>query len=173
MFEKNNSWQIFLTLSKNPSKRFQIREIGRLTNISHTCVLKYLKELEKQQIVKKEKDGIYPSYKINKSSQYRNLKQISNIIEIRRCGLVEFLENNLFPDNIILFGSYLKGEDIETSDIDLFVLGEKKDLILKTFEQRLKRKIHLHIYEEIKQVPKELLNNIVNGFVLSGYLKIK
>lgn len=43
---------------------------------------------------------------------------------------------------IILFGSYAKGEDIENSDIDLYIqTPSKKELRTEKFEKLLKRKV--------------------------------
>lgn len=70
----------------------------------------------------------------------------------------------------MLFGSCARGEDIEASDVDLLVVSIEKEVDLKKFELVLKRKISLHFEENVSEIPKELLNNIVNGIVLFGYL---
>ena len=75
------------------------------------------------------------------------------------------------PKSIILFGSYSKGEDTETSDIDLFVECKSEELNLKIFEKRLERKIELHFKERFTLYPKELKNNIINGIVLHGFFR--
>jgi len=75
------------------------------------------------------------------------------------------------PKVIILFGSYQRGEDIEESDIDIFVEGKKEELNLDKFKKQLKRNIQLHFQEDFKKYPKELKNNIVNGIMLDGYLE--
>ena len=86
-------------------------------------------------------------------------------------GLIEYLEEKLFPKVIVLFGSYRKGEDMIDSDIDLFVECKKEELNLSLFEKKLKRKIQLHFKEDFNSFPKELKNNIINGIVLYGFLE--
>jgi hypothetical protein len=56
--------------------------------------------------------------------------------------------------------------------VDLLVVSKEKEVDLKKFESALKRKISLHFEENVSEIPKELLNNIVNGIVLYGYLTV-
>ena len=76
------------------------------------------------------------------------------------------------PDAIILFGSAAKGEDLKESDIDLFVLAEEKKLDLQKYEKLLGRKINILAEESFSKLSKELRNNIINGIILYGYLKV-
>ena len=72
----------------------------------------------------------------------------------------------------MVFGSYSKGEDISKSDIDVAVVTKKgAKLDLKDFEKYLRRKIS--IYEiQINDSSKEFLNNLANGTVVYGFLRI-
>lgn len=92
-----------------------------------------------------------------------NLDQIIN--------LIEFLKKEFMPNCIILFGSFARGEDIEDSDIDLFLECKKKNINLSKFEKQLNRKIQLHFNDNFKQYAKELKNNIINGIILDGYIE--
>ena len=76
------------------------------------------------------------------------------------------------PDTIVLFGSASKGEDIQTSDVDIYVQSSEKKINLETYEKHLNRKINLFFEENFLKLSKELKNNIINGIKLSGYLKI-
>ena len=75
---------------------------------------------------------------------------------------------------IILFGSFSRGEDIEESDIDIYIeTHSKKKISLKKFESSLNRNIQLFKHKSIHQIRnKDLANNIINGIVLSGYLEV-
>ncbi|MCD6464256.1 nucleotidyltransferase domain-containing protein [Candidatus Woesearchaeota archaeon] len=73
---------------------------------------------------------------------------------------------------IVLFGSCARGEDIETSDIDLFVQAKEKALSLTKYENLLNRKISLFFKQNFLKLSNELKNNIINGIVLKGYLKV-
>jgi predicted nucleotidyltransferase len=80
-----------------------------------------------------------------------------------------FLEENLTGGTIILFGSYAKGEDIKTSDIDIAVIErKKKQLNLEKFEFILNREINIQFYDSWRNIHKYLKNNILNGIVIAG-----
>ncbi len=172
MIQKCSIWKVFGAFSDRPMKHFQIRELAREISLAHTSINIHIKELEKLNLVKKEKTGIYKSYVANfDDDRFRFYKKIQNIINLKESGIVEEIENRATPDAIVLFGSYLKGEDTESSDIDLFVIAKKKNIDVKKYEDVLNRKIQLFFSEEIKKLPKELSNNILNGLTLSGFVR--
>jgi len=88
--------------------------------------------------------------------------------------LINYLIEEYNNPLIILFGSYSKGEDIEKSDIDLYIeTTNNKKLRLNKFENTLNRKIHIFSFKSIDKVPnKDLSNNIINGIVLNGFLEV-
>jgi predicted nucleotidyltransferase len=75
------------------------------------------------------------------------------------------------PKSIVLFGSYSRGEDIESSDIDIFVECKKEQVNIIKFNKKLKRNIEIRFKENFNKYPKELKNNIINGIILSGFLE--
>ncbi len=172
MIQEYNTYRILQLFFDQPTKHFQLREIGRLLNLGMPSVINHVKKLEKQELIKKEKNGVYDSYISSGSALFKTYKRNDILLRIHQSGLIDFLDDALMPDTVVLFGSCSRGEDIETSDIDLFVIASEKDIDLKKFEKKLKRKISLHFEEKISGVPKELLNNIVNGIVVFGYLKV-
>jgi hypothetical protein len=49
----------------------------------------------------------------------------------------------------------------------------KKEVNLEKFEKKLKRKIQIFFFDSLTEIKnKELLNNILNGCVLEGKLKL-
>jgi len=157
-----------------PTRNFQIREIARLTKIAHTSVKNYLEELRKENLVKKIKGNIYNSYiATSENGLFKIYKQQHLILKLYTSGLIDYLEDKLLPGCIMLFGSGRKGEYTKTSDIDLFVQSSEKPLNLTKFEKILKHEINIFFEENINKLSNELFNNIVNGIILSGYLKIK
>lgn len=79
----------------------------------------------------------------------------------------------LHPQAIILFGSGAKGEYVQKSDIDLFVLSSEKQVDVVKYELKLKRKINILLKDNYNQLSPELFNNIINGYKLKGYIKLK
>jgi predicted nucleotidyltransferase len=159
-----------------PTKEHYLIEISRKSKIAHTSVKKHLSTLKKQSIINEhsEKKGKrdFPIYKADiGNKEYKFYKKIHNLTKLKTTGLIDFLKDNLMPGATILFGTYARGEDIEESDIDIFVMCEKEDIDLSNFEKQLNRKIQLHFKEDFKEYPKELKNNIINGIILEGYLE--
>ena len=73
---------------------------------------------------------------------------------------------------IILFGSASNGDDVEGSDIDVFIQAPEKKLNLLQYEKKLNREINLLFEENFSRLSKELKNNVINGIILKGYLKV-
>tara|TARA_Y100000310_G_scaffold151291_1_gene150864 strand:- start:3975 stop:4514 length:540 start_codon:yes stop_codon:yes gene_type:complete len=160
----------------NPTKEHYLLDISRNINLAHTSVKKNLTKLTKQELiietVEKRGNRKFPIYKANINNKLFNKnKSIYNLNSLLESNLINFIEENLMPKSIVLFGSYARGEDIENSDIDLFVECKKEMLNIEKFEKRLKRKVELHFNEKFTSYSKELKNNIINGIVLSGFLE--
>ena len=155
-----------------PTRKFQLREISRIIQLGLPSVINHVKNLEKQGFVKKINGGVYDSYTSDKTEIFKIYKKNDVLSRLHESGLVDLLVDTVIPDAIVLFGSASKGEDIEESDIDLFLIAKEKKVDLKIFEKKLNRKISLHFEDKIQNIPKELLNNIVNGIIIYGYLKV-
>lgn len=66
------------------------------------------------------------------------------------------------------------GEDIETSDIDIYIETSRKEIIIGAeFEKKLQRAVQAFTYKSIKDIKNRgLANNIVNGVRLNGNLEV-
>lgn len=160
-----------------PMKLHYLMEISQKSKLAHTSVMKHLQELKKSGVIREtsEKKGqrTFPLYQADFDSKtYKKYKRICSLLKLEESGLIDFLRDKLMPRAIVLFGSYVRGEDIEDSDIDLFLECKKEDLNLNVFEKKLHRKISLHFKDNFNNYPPELKNNIINGVVLSGYLGV-
>ena len=175
MLQKCTIWKIAGIFFKEPTKEHGLLEISKKAGIAHTSVKNHLETLKNLNVISKrtEKKGNrnYPAYKAEQNQTFRDYKKLHNFAELMDSGLITHIKEKLTPKTIVLFGSYQKGEDIEGSDIDLFVETEKANLDLSKFEKNLKRKIQLHFKENFKKYPPELKNSIINGIVLEGYLE--
>lgn len=169
MRQKYQKWNKLLELFFEHSERsFTIREIVSRTKIPQATIQRYLKELQEDGLVTKEsKANITPYFKFRKT--------FFLIDKLFTSGLLEYLEKTLVPTVIILFGSVRKGEYDTESDIDLFIetLRGEKEISLENFEKKLGHKIQLFVEKDIRQLPPELLNNVVNGIKLRGYFRVK
>ena len=157
----------------DPVKDFQLREISRMIELSHKSVLIYLNQLLKLGLIKVNTKTLYKSYNANTENPlFQIYKKTINQMKIYESGMVDYLYEKLMPNTLILFGGYAKGTDTKTSDIDLFIETKEEKIDITKFEVRLGRKIHLVFEKDIQDLSKELKNNIINGIVLSGNLRL-
>lgn len=163
-----------------PEKIFHIREIAKRISVNPMTARKYLTELKEEEFVIEVPSKLkVKDYKLNIENDFARLeKMFYNIKKIFSSGLIDFLNKELAYPGIILFGSMAKGEDNSDSDIDLFVYSEtKKELEFGTYEKKLKKNIQLFLmnrkeFERNKEKNKNLINNILNGIKISGFIEV-
>jgi len=172
MIQNYITYKILQLFFDYPTKHFQLREICRILKLGMPSVINHVKKLEKWGFLKKEKKRVYNSYTSRRNDLFKLYKRNDILLRLHESGLIEFLADVFLPDVIVLFGSASRGEDIEESDIDLLIIAKEKEINLERFEKKLKRKITLNFETKVSNIPKELLNNIINGIVLYGYLKV-
>lgn len=155
-----------------PERWAHIREIARKVKLSPNTVRKSLTNLIKKGIVEKRKQGNMLQFRGKLDSKnYKIEKKIHNLRHIYKTGIVDYLFDFYNPKAIVLFGSYSRGEDISTSDVDIGIITvSKKRPDLSPFERKIGRKIELSLFNK-KEVSNEFFNNIINGIVLKGILK--
>jgi len=150
-----------------------MRQLSRNTKIAQPSVMNHLKALAKEGFILRENKGIYPTIKANRdNSLFKLYKRNDIILTLNSSGLIDYVYDSCTPDAIILFGSTSKGEDIETSDIDLYICGPKRKIDLSKYEKLINRKISLLFEEDFSKLSKELKNNILNGVIIRGYLQV-
>lgn len=160
----------------NPTKKHYLMDISRTIRLAHTSVKKNLTQLKRLGLIIEETETRggrnFPHYRAHRETKaFKRQKIIHNLSAIFDSGLIEFIEEKLAPRSVLLFGSYLRGEDTEQSDIDVFIECGREEVDTSPFERKLGRKIELHFNEAFDSYPKELKNNIINGIVLSGFLE--
>lgn len=157
---------------KSPEKWMHIREMARLLKVSPNSVRNNITKLRKTGIVQEQKDGIMVKYRANlEGISYKREKMLHNLRSVYSSGIVDSLYQFYSPKAIVLFGSYSRGDDTSTSDIDIGVqTSDKRVPDLRLFEKKLSRKIQLSLFTK-KEVSKEFFNNIINGIVLKGFIK--
>lgn len=173
MLHNYSSYRILQEFFKYPTTNFQMRQISRNTKISQPSVINHLKTLEKEGFILRENKGIYPTLRANRDNPlFKLYKRNDWILTLNASGLIDYLNDSCMPEVIILFGSCSKGEDIESSDVDIFVQCSEKKLNLSKYEKLINRKISIFYEENFSKLSKELKNNILNGMVLKGYLQV-
>ncbi|MFH1650148.1 MAG: nucleotidyltransferase domain-containing protein [Candidatus Woesearchaeota archaeon] len=152
------------------------RRIAQLLDVSSPAVSKALPDLEKVgfAIVEQDKESKRWSIKLNRDNQHTmQLKRADNITQVYESGLSEALENAFPGDTIILFGSFSRGDDTITSDIDLAIIGSKeKDVNLAKYEKLIGRRITINFFGNFAAIHKNLKENLCNGIVLAGGISL-
>lgn len=176
MLQNYIRYRVLQEFFDSPTHNFHLREISRNLKLGLPSVRNHVQALEKEGFIIGDTAGVFKSYIANKDdSKYKSYKKIDMLARIQESGLVYYLIKELsVPNVIILFGSSAYGEDSENSDLDIAVIANKKDLKLDKFENIMGREIQLHFFKDIKDMKKskELFNNIANGIILYGFLKV-
>ncbi len=175
MKRKDVKLKIMYYFFENPTQKLRTRQIERSVIVALPSVIQYTKKLIEEEIIKKEQIAGVVVFSANRTSKkYLLEKKFNNIRKVIGSGLVEYLVTQLSNPIIILFGSFSRGEDIETSDIDLYVETPSTQKInLRIFEKKLHKDIQLFTHKNIHQIKnKELANNIINGITLNGFIEV-
>ena len=173
--------RVLQTLFTYPEKEFSLTDMAKESKVAKPHIGKILEHLHQigfVEIVKLSK-----IWRIKANQQHLNFiksKIVYNLNLIYQSGLVEFLNTEFnHPRAIVLFGSFRKGEDLSSSDIDIAIETDAsteyevvKHKSLSEFENAINRSIQLHIFSR-KHVDINVFNNIANGIVLLGFLEVK
>lgn len=166
--------ELFSYLCIHAGESFSQRDIARALLVSPTAVANSLEKLQLEELVicKKTKNINFISLNRNNTRAIQ-LKRVENLTQIYLSGLANYLEEAFAGATIILFGSYSKGEDVLTSDIDIAVIERKdKSVLLDRYEKILFRKININIYSSWKEIHTHLKNNILNGITIVGTIAL-
>ena len=118
---------------KDKTARLHLREIARQTGLFEPSVSRFLNSLEKNKILKSEKDGNLKKYSIKKATRTYflfeafDLERLEKLPSIRRTAIKTYLEN--LPEKpifAVLFGSTAKGTYKEDSDIDILLVTNNR-----------------------------------------------
>lgn len=157
-------------------REISVREYSRISKISPPSSSKVLKSFEKEGLLKKREDKGYLLFRSNRESEI--LKDLSRAYwRIKLKNLIEHLDLEFNSPAIILFGSLSKLETKKDSDADIAIIseitntGKLNALKLDKFEKELGRKISLVSFKKLIQAPKELMENVINGYILKGTLR--
>ena len=165
IIQKCSLWRVAQIFFAEPTKIHFINKISKRINLAHTSVRIHLETLIREGLIEKVESEPFKGYRARRENPgFIFEKKMANLVFLKESGLIESLKEK-YPKSIILFGSYDKGEDIETSDIDLFVDSKPFKFNSRKFEESLKRKIQVIFGEEAN---KKLIESINQGTILFG-----
>jgi len=167
---------IFSLCCIHAGNSLNLSEIANKLKVSVTAVSKAVPLLEKETLItiQRSKKMKLVVISLNQESKKAiRAKRIENLRAMYESKLIDKLEEELYGSTVIVFGSYSRGEDIFSSDIDIATIGRKeKSINLSAYEKILNRKIVLNFYPSLKEVHKSLRENLCNGIVLMGGIQL-
>lgn len=124
----------------NPQESLYVNELSRKLNLDKRNLVKKLKELEKDGILKSQIRRNLKLYSINKS--YPLYKEYKNII-LKTTGLEDKLKKVMKEIagivEVYIYGSYAKNKMDAYSDIDLLIIGSHKIVLLQRKLNKLQK----------------------------------
>jgi len=182
MLEKYNINQTTLKIlglySNDYSKSLHLRAIARETKVDVKAVQLQLKRLEKTNILSSILKGRNKEYRLNLSNSITKYYMVmaetfASISYLRRNFLIKKIVDeigNKIDGTIVLFGSFAKGQATKESDVDLFVISEKRpnrlvaeeagDLVARTVSiKSTSRKQFMKGLEEKDPLINEIISN--------------
>lgn len=153
--------EILRFLSINAGNSFNARRLSQKLDVSQTAVAKSLPFLKKENFIKIEKDKESGRLAIELNRENPGaiqFKRLENLRVLYESGLMDFLKQKFPKSEIILLGSFSRGEDTNSSEINLVIVGAKKKIVnLERFSKLFERKINLVFYDSIKKIGNEVL----------------
>ena len=118
---------------KNKAARLHLREIARQAGLHEPSATRFLKALEKEGILKSEKDGNMKKYSVKSAKraylifEMFDIERLESLPFIRRNAIKQYLDSlQEKPVFAVLFGSTAKGTYREDSDIDMLIVTNRK-----------------------------------------------
>lgn len=158
----------------HPMERFGIRQLGRETGLDTKTVMRHVEGLVRRKLVERiEEPGRFVRFEAARlSAAYLFEKSDRLLHDIFDSGLIDYLRKALPGKAVVLFGSARKGTYHAKSDIDIFIQAPQKELEIVRFERKLNRKIHLIFDEKLGNLTEGLAENVINGNVVCGRLRL-
>src|SRR4030042_5465742 len=181
LYEETAKNKIAEVLFKYPEKEFSLSDLSREAGVAKANIGNILEEFQQAGLITIEKlSKIWRIRGDQTNWLYIRSKIVHNLNFVYKSGLVEFLIDYFKnPKAVILFGSFRKGEDISSSDIDIAIESSEAkgyETIwlreLSEFEKIIGKKIQIHLFNR-EHVDINVFNNIANGILLWGFLEVK
>jgi predicted nucleotidyltransferase len=146
-----------------PHAEFHIRELARIVKDVPINVQKELKNLQLAGLLTYRKQGNMVLYKLNKeSSIVEDLKRIFLKTESIGNEILAKLPDKGKIKYALIYGSFAKGTETGSSDIDMVIIGSiEEDSILKSIqkiERRIGRTINFVLWTE-KEFAQKIRDN--------------
>lgn len=176
LYQKIKQLSVLQLFLGNPHDSFYLRESARLLKMDPMTVKRALSLFVADGILLKTEEKNQILYKANiENPAVKHLKIAYNLGWLFKKEVVEFLIKYLNTvTSILLFGSYAKGENDSTSDLDILVISLSKNTPTAELSKLLKRDVNLITFtpaqwsQQAKTNRAFYLDVILDGIVLYG-----
>ncbi|MBU1199792.1 MAG: nucleotidyltransferase domain-containing protein [Nanoarchaeota archaeon] len=165
MLQKRNDFEIVEVLRKEPC---HLRKIAEKLNLIPSTTMRILKKLRKENIVDYKTEGKNNKYFLKNSpeaeialvmaEQYK-LTKIIQEPKLRR--IIKELKEKTKGELIILFGSHAKNKAKKTSDIDIYIETQNKNLKKELEQIDSKLSIKIGKFDKENLLAKEIIKDHV------------
>lgn len=156
---------------RQPTRTLNQREIASALSVSAMAISKNIEYLVDQGYLRKKEDNVQKKYSFNYENDAAiTLKRIKNLERLFQSGLPQHLNETFSFHTTILIGSYQTGHDKEDSDIDIVFLGPEKQYDFSKFEEDIGKEIQTFFFKSFRNVPENLQEEVINGYVLTGHV---
>ena len=125
--------KILYIFYRNKNKKIHLRQLSRETKMYGQSITRYLRELEKNNILQSEREANLKQYKLrNNKIVYSiltlfDIERFEKLHDIRKNAIDNYIKKlEQIPISIILFGSTAKETYAENADIDLLLITNNK-----------------------------------------------
>ena len=163
-----------------PESEFTLNELCKNLAISKTTANSAISAFEKKGFLYHQVLGKVWRIRANAQHIYFSMYKIPfNLKTIYESRILEWIDTRVPGARVvILFGSYRKGDDIDTSDIDIGVEVVQEshpeiiEVLLKQFGYRKNVQVNITLFSR-KHIDLNLFASIANGIVLKGFLEVR
>lgn len=168
--KENNVLEIFFN---EPTKHWHFKDIVKKAKISEQRANHWLKHFMKEKIIKHVKPKGKMPYFIAQYNYpiYKNKKKLYALNRMLETGFLNKLQSLKNAKAVVIFGSFSRSDWDTNSDVDVFIYGDPEDLKFGTIW--LERGVEVHTCrtkKDIKEIKSGLINNVVKGYFVKGYV---
>jgi predicted nucleotidyltransferase len=160
----------------NPEKPFYVRQLGIILNVDPGNLSRDLRKLQREGVFTSSTKGSVKFYSLNKKYPlFNDLKNIIFKTEGIEGSLRQMVSEYVGIELAFIYGSYAKGKEKGSSDIDMVVVGifprDEFTRKLRILESTLNREVNFSSYSKVefsKESEKKggFLNIVTKGKVI-------
>ena len=175
-YQKITQLKVLTLFLENPHSSYYLRESARILDMDPMTVKRSLSLLLRDELLVKTEEKNRILYQANmENPAIRHLKISYNLSFLQEKKMVKFIINKMKSvTSIMLFGSFAKGENDESSDIDIVTISLSKDKPTAELAKLLGRDVNLLNFtpaqwsNQSKKNRAFYLDVIVDGISLHG-----